>query len=778
MKKIFTCCLLFFIASHVFAQEKYYKLHIPLNTSVTIERLASLGLEVDHGTYKKTFFESDFSETEKALLQTNAIPFDVLINDVSKFYKERNATTNHDKKTRAVSCHAPNPTYTTPAGFGYGSMGGYLTYQEAIAKLDSLPILFPNLVTSKQPIDTFLTEEGRPIYFMKISDNANTNEAEPQVLFDAVHHAREVITVSQIVYFMYYLCENYATNPEVKRLVDNIEFYFVPIVNPDGYVYNYTTDPSGGGMWRKNRRDNGAAVYGVDLNRNYPLGWGFNNIGSSPTNTSNTYRGLSAGSEPETKAMLHFCNTHQFRFGINYHSYSNLIVYPWGYLGKNCDDSVAYRAFAADLTKYNFYKSGTDLETVGYSTNGSSDDWMYGETVTKPMLFAMTPEVGNGDDGFWPIQNRIIPLCEEANYMNLTIAKYMLQYAAVQNVSSRLANGSNGFMKYNINRLGLDTSATFTVTLTAISPQITAVGSTNSYSNLVLAQTYIDSISYTLQSGIANNTPLQFALTCTSGSFSETDTITLYYGNEVTVYSSDASSFTGWQNNGWATDATKYLSASTSFAENSSGKYANNYDAELVTPSLDLSQAARAELLYRATWELENSFDYVLLEASTNGTSFSPLCGSNTQPSADVTIPGEVYTGAVTDWKYEIIKLDDYVSNANVVLRWTFHSDAGLNMQGFNMDNFVVNKLSTVPAIVSYNSINAISIYPNPSNEVLHLSSKEKMIYAILSIDGREVVQGECSDIISVKNIPAGLYQLVLKNENGYSQHSSISVIH
>ena len=72
---------------------------------------------------------------------------------------------------------------------------------------------------------------------------------------------------------MWYLLENYATNADIKATVDNTELFFVPCVNPDGYVYNQTTNPNGGGMWRKNRRNNGTS-FGVDINRNYGYNWG------------------------------------------------------------------------------------------------------------------------------------------------------------------------------------------------------------------------------------------------------------------------------------------------------------------------------------------------------------------------------------------------------------------------------------------------------------------------------------------------------------------------
>ena len=130
---------------------------------------------------------------------------------------------------------------------------------------------------------------------------------------------------------MWYLLENYETDEEIQRIVDHTELYFVPVINPDGYAYNESTNPNGGGMWRKNRRNNGNGSYGVDLNRNYGYFWGLNDEGSSPYPRKNTYRGPEAFSEPAIQNMRDFCNEHEFRIALNYHSYSNLLFSPWGY---------------------------------------------------------------------------------------------------------------------------------------------------------------------------------------------------------------------------------------------------------------------------------------------------------------------------------------------------------------------------------------------------------------------------------------------------------------
>lgn len=242
---------------------------------------------------------------------------------------------------------------------------------------------YPHLITAKKAIDsTNLTHENRPIYWVKISGNPDVDENEPAALYNALHHAREPLALSQLIYYMWYLLENYTNNTEIQYLLDHAALYFVPCVNPDGYVYNELTNPNGGGMWRKNRRNNGGS-YGVDLNRNYDYAFAQDNVGSSALPSSNIYRVPTAFSEPETQNMRDFCEAHDFMFSLNYHSYGDLLIYPWAYNSALTPDSNEYKTFARVMTQENRYNYGTNMETIGYSSNGDADDWFYGEQTNK-----------------------------------------------------------------------------------------------------------------------------------------------------------------------------------------------------------------------------------------------------------------------------------------------------------------------------------------------------------------------------------------------------------
>ncbi len=237
-------------------------------------------------------------------------------------YVERN-------KLQQTKTSEPAGKYVTPTHFRLGSLGGYLTLNELMAELDSMHLHYPNLITARQTIDSFETYEGRNIYYVKISDNPEIDENEPEIMYASLTHAREPMGMQQLIYYMWYLLENYDTDAEIRYLVDNCQMYFAPCVNPDGYRYNQQTDPNGGGMWRKNRRNVNNTDYGIDLNRNYGYQWGYDNIGSSPSPSSMTYRGSAPFSEPETLAMKWFAENHNIQLILDYHTYSDVLLYPW-----------------------------------------------------------------------------------------------------------------------------------------------------------------------------------------------------------------------------------------------------------------------------------------------------------------------------------------------------------------------------------------------------------------------------------------------------------------
>ncbi len=335
-------------------------------------------------------------------LHQRGLSFQVIEEDLERFYASRLATPDE-----LAQMAAPSAGSTVTPPFGQGSMGGYYIFDEVVSILDQLAAQHPTIMTTKQSLG--LSIEGRDLWAVKVSDNPGIDEAEPEVRFDALHHAREPAAMQTQLYFLIWLLDNYGSDPLATYLVNEREIWFIPVVNPDGYEYNKRNNPNGGGMWRKNRRINqGTSAKGVDLNRNYPFQWGFDNIGSSPTPSSSTYRGTGPASEPEVAAMTAFMAAHDFGTALSMHTYSDLWLAPLGYTSTLPVNDADYDEVGALATAVNGYPYGPGAVLL-YPANGITIDTDHGVHNTM----SWTPEIGSQFDGFWPATNKIIPLAQK-----------------------------------------------------------------------------------------------------------------------------------------------------------------------------------------------------------------------------------------------------------------------------------------------------------------------------------------------------------------------------
>ena len=222
---------------------------------------------------------------------------------------------------------------------------------------------------------------GQDITAVKLSKNAaQTRDGQkPSVLYLGAQHAREWITPEMIRRLLHHFVDNYGTDAEITRLVDRNELWFVPVANPDGYDFTFEPNQR---LWRKNLRDNnGDGVItpgdGVDLNRNLPYKWGYDNEGSSPNPGSETYRGTTPGSEPETQAVDSFVRRVGFEFFVNYHSAAELLLYGtgWQVSTPTPDDEISV-ALAGDDANPAVPGYDPDISAELYTTNGDTDTHM------------------------------------------------------------------------------------------------------------------------------------------------------------------------------------------------------------------------------------------------------------------------------------------------------------------------------------------------------------------------------------------------------------------
>ena len=234
--------------------------------------------------------------------------------------------------------------------------------------------------------------EGRPILAVKIGSSSDA-PTRPNVLFMATHHAREWVSTEMAMNLLRYLADSL---PAALR--DARDIWVIPVANPDGYQYTFTTDR----LWRKNRRPNADGTTGVDLNRNYPAFWGFDNLGSSAMPGTEIYRGTGPASEPETQAIVAFHASHPPVVAVSYHTFSGLILHPYGFrAGEIAPDLTLFQALAGtDIfpavrdsvpnSSLTYYHPGPGWNL--YPTNGEYTEWAYRAFRT----IAFTPELTSG----------------------------------------------------------------------------------------------------------------------------------------------------------------------------------------------------------------------------------------------------------------------------------------------------------------------------------------------------------------------------------------------
>ena len=786
LKNLLAALIICFITLSGMAQQPKYS-RVKIWTGDTgLKKLSELGIETDHGEIRKNvWFVSDFSSGELLRISNAGYRYDILIDDVAEHYRTQAATGNSRIMT-AADCDMAIPQYAQPVNFSLGSYAGYFTYQEMLDNLDSMASKYPNLITIKQALPGGTTHEGNQVYYVKISDNPVNDESEPEMLYTSVHHAREPGGMSQLIFYMWYLLENYTSDTEIAAIINNTEMFFVPCVNPDGYMFNELTDPSGGGMWRKNRRDNLDGSFGVDLNRNYGYNWGYDDDGSSPDPSGETYRGDVAFSEPETQLIRDFTNSRTFGIAVNYHTYGNLLIYPWGYeYSIYTPDSAVFATYGNLLTTYNGYTYGTADQTVGYITNGSSDDWMYGEQATKPKIFSMTPECGDEQFGFWPPSSEILPLCQNTMFQNLTAALLTGKYAIVEEKSPEWVNNGGGYLQFELQQLGLDTTGTYTITVTALTPNIVAVGNAFSQGNLSLLQTIQDSVSYALTSPMTHGDTISFLLSIDNGVYVRNDTIVKYFGPTTIPFASDCNTTSGWNSGQWGTSNVIYYSPSASITDSPLGDYDDNeFKICQITNPVNLTNAVKATLSFYARWATEPNFDYVQVQASDNGgTSWTSLCGNYTVPGSDFQAPGEpVYEGFQLGWIKEEMSLDEF-TGGNVLIRFILVSDNWQEYDGFYFDDVTISTiLPGTNGLEDTQEQMHVLLAPNPASGYAYvtLTSPEDGFIRIYDATGRLAMEQSAyrnsgSVKLNLENLGNGIY--FVRFENGNTISSPVKLV-
>jgi murein tripeptide amidase MpaA len=276
----------------------------------------------------------------------------------------------------------------------------YHNYAEQTAELRKIVADHPSIASLSTIGKSF---EGRDLWLLKISDNVGTDEAEPEVLFTCQQHAREHLTPEMCLRIANRYTDGYGSDAAITGVVNSREIWIVTSINPDGSEYDIATGSYR--AWRKNRQGPG-----TDLNRNWGYRWGCCG-GSSGSTGSETYRGPSAFSAPETQRLRDFTNSRvvggvqQIKSHIDWHTFSELILWPFGYTtantapGLTANEERAFRTLGQQMASSNRYtpQQSSDL----YITDGSIGDWMWATHKIWSYTFEMYPRTG-GTNGFYP----------------------------------------------------------------------------------------------------------------------------------------------------------------------------------------------------------------------------------------------------------------------------------------------------------------------------------------------------------------------------------------
>ncbi|MEL6660635.1 MAG: M14 family zinc carboxypeptidase, partial [Bacteroidota bacterium] len=673
--------------------EIYSEVEIQVETNEQMVIINGLDLDLDHFHLHDGHMDAIIQRSKLPLLDAAGIEYELIHDDYAAFVASR----NRQQLLDIENGNGPQHQRTTQ-GFTLGSMGGFYTYDEIVQKMDEMIAAYPNIISSKVNIGTSI--QGRTIWAIKISDNPNSDESstEAAAYFDALHHAREPASMAVVMNYMYYLLENYGTDPGITYLVDNREMFFVPIVNPDGYVYNQSTNPGGGGMWRKNRRVNsGTSCRGVDLNRNYDWQWN-NNSGSSGNPCSETYRGASPFSEPETQAVRDYTTSISPIAAYTLHTFGGY------YLGPDFSDGQQEFAIHAEINNdcldENEHIYGDAALLLGFAS-GTTQYWLYDALGS----LTWTPEIGT--DGFWAPVNTIIPLVNEhvkpmeylcwvvgaiADYQGFTVLN-----------GEGLSIGQNLELDIEIKNKGLSQTANnVVVTVSSPNANVTGVNSTINYGNIASRAESTNSTPFTFSLGAGANPGdlVKFYVDVFQDGTVQTDRDSFYLtvGDRNVLFNDNAEGGTSnWSNGGsgttWAVSTEDAYTGNTCFVDSQLGHTASNNSRRFsLNSNVSLANTTNPRLEFAAKWGLYSTTDYVRLQISTNnGSSWSTISTSATE-----NLSGSAAFVGNERWTHQSVDLSAYVGQS-VRFRFVSFSNSSLRSDGFYFDDFRVVDYQDLP---------------------------------------------------------------------------------
>ncbi|XP_054420605.1 carboxypeptidase A1 [Pteronotus mesoamericanus] len=342
----------------------------------------------------------------KAFLETHGIEYTIMIEDVQALLDE--------EQEQMFAFQARAASTDT---FNYAT---YHTLDEIYGFMDMLVAEHPQLVSKLQIGSTY---EGRPIYVLKFSTGGNKR---PAIWIDTGIHSREWVTQASGIWFAKKITQDYGQDSALTNILDNMDIFLEIVTNPDGFAFTHSKNR----LWRKTRSITaGSSCVGVDPNRNWDAGFGLAGASSNPC--SETYHGKFANSEVEVKSIVDFVKNHgNIKAFISIHSYSQLLLYPYGYKTEAAADQaeldqLAKSALNALSSLYGTkFKYGSIIKAI-YRASGGTIDWTYNQGIKYSYTFELRD---TGRYGFLLPASQIIPTAQETWLALQTIMEHTLNH--------------------------------------------------------------------------------------------------------------------------------------------------------------------------------------------------------------------------------------------------------------------------------------------------------------------------------------------------------------
>ncbi|MBK7369468.1 MAG: immune inhibitor A, partial [Candidatus Eisenbacteria bacterium] len=660
---------------------------------------------------------------------------------------------------------------------GQGSLGGFWNLTEIKIKLDDLVASDANGVVADR-LDTLgWSLHHRPIWGLQLAGHhgERARHAARRVL-QLAHACARTRRHARAVRVRGLPARALPRRPRSEVPARAPAHLPDPVREPGRYFYNQRIWDTTGtfGMWRKNLRDNNldgltGTGDGIDLNRNFGVKWGLNNIGSSGSPSSDVYRGPSAYSEPETQVQRNVVVALKPTSGLSFHTYSDLLVHPWGWTAAGTPDSVKFQTWSDELTRANGYTGGPGPRIL-YETNGDFNDFVYGDTLLKPKGFTFTPEMGGPDDGFWPSPSRVAAISEAAvqtAFVTAGIAGPWMRLERSSLVEGSLPAGGTAHVSIRARNIGASGTAgpSLQATLTAIDHEVEALTGPVFFPSLGSFQsadpiggaTFVVAAADTVTPGRM----MRFRVDFTDGQgLHSRDTIEVVVGvpTVVAVHACDA--VTGWTitGAGWAVKTNDPLHPSAYLSDSPNGVYANNMNTTAtLTSALDLSHGVHAWAFFEDRWGYESDYDGGAVEASLDGTTWRALAGNGSTTSDPIDVIGAgipAFEGTRWRWKQDRVDLSAFAGGAaatNVRLRFRSRADSFTQLDGLSIDSLrvLVYDPALQPAPVAVGGAARVSrltlapIGPNPARTRARLSfataESGPVTLDVLDVQGRNV---------------------------------------